>query len=166
MRNLTYRVDRNKRADPLIQHTVVFKHIRIKNLNSSGYGGTSRLTTRGPQHSPDLFNDSNLHGDQSSSLLFPGERQSRPFSTQGYNNEFSIITSLGNPVTGRLSTLEPLNITMGKTQSIKKGRSNKPVKPMWKTVGKSQRLAGANKSVDDTALAGMITEFDKRRGTA
>lgn len=131
-------MDRNQRADPLIQQTVVFKNIRMKSLNSTGYG-TSRF---GPSHrrSPDLANHNSLLEDQSSSILFTMGHQNRPFSTQGFNNDFKIGTSLGNPMSGRNSTLEPMDHqSANRTPGVKKGgRANKGAnKQMWKSVGKT-----------------------------
>ena len=62
LRNLTYRMDRGMRADPLIRHTVLNKS-RCATLETSGYG------PRKTRHQ-DMFMTSLLDAD-SSSVLFP-----------------------------------------------------------------------------------------------
>ena len=86
----------------------------MKTLNSSGYG-TSRLGTG----KPEMVNGVSLIDDQSSSMLFTTGRTkigNRPFSTQGYNEDFKLNESMVNPQ--RNSTLESVQ----HVQKGKKGR--------------------------------------------
>ena len=84
----------------------------------------------------------------------------RPFSTQGYNEDFELNASVVNPQ--RHSTLEPVQ----HIQKGKKGRQIKVSKQVWNTLTKSPRRAGANKSVDNTAMSSIISDIDRRRATA
>ena len=102
-------MDRNQRADPLIQQTVMFK-TRMKGLNSTGYGAS-----RFSQVNPTEINGVSLIDDHSSSVLFTmgrAEIANRPFSTQGQNRDFGVAgpaaKKKNKAVTGRHSTLEPL----------------------------------------------------------
>ena len=65
LRSLVYRVDRTQRADPLIRHTV-FNKMRTKNLNSTGYGKSSKEDRQARTHGVVLADD------HSSSVLFAG----------------------------------------------------------------------------------------------
>ena len=65
LRSLVYRADRTQRADPLIRHTV-FNKMRTKNLNSTGYGKSSKEDRQARTHGVVLADD------HSSSVLFAG----------------------------------------------------------------------------------------------
>ena len=65
LRSLVYRVDWTQRADPLIRHTV-FNKMRTKNLNSTGYGKSSKEDRQARTQGVVLADD------HSSSVLFAG----------------------------------------------------------------------------------------------
>ena len=75
LRNLSYRIDRSHRADPLIRHTVLAKK-RFNGLETSNYGRMSNTNES-------VLNGVSLMDDHSSSVLFSmGQTlENRPFST-------------------------------------------------------------------------------------
>ena len=62
---------------------------------------------------------------------------------------------------GRNSTLEPM-AKEGNGRPIK----NKTPAPMRETAASAERLRAANKSVDETAMTSIISDFKERRQTA
>ena len=119
LRNLTFRVDRGQRADPLIRHTVM-NATRYGALNSTGYGRPNKKGGIGRQnHGMSMFED------QSSSVLFSlgsSIDKGRPFSTQAAAQ--NILISNTRDAT-RNNTLEPSSQTgtTGKSKRKSKMRS-------------------------------------------
>ena len=63
---------------------------------------------------------------------------------------------------GRNSTLEP----MAKDSRRRGPLKNKTPVPMRETAVSAERLRAANKSIDETAMTSIISDFKERRQTA
>ena len=113
LRNLTYRIDRNQRADPLVRHTVLNKS-RCAGLESSGYGHSRQRT--------DMFKTSLLDAD-SSSLLFPDtSSQGRPFSMQA-------VVVMNTAGSGRKNQpLQPIKVHKPSIKKVKAATAGKRIR--------------------------------------
>lgn len=137
MRNLTFRVDRSARPDPLIRQNAISKTRQNNSIESSGYGRSRRMVHHA--RSP-----TSLMEDFSSSVLFPLTQTTfnRPLSMQ------AVILMSNSNSKRQHSAFEQRGSFM---RASKKDHSP--------AAGKQRK---ANKSLDFREPSSFLTEFLNR----